>query len=189
MSYQTFYTLDWKGDTPTLEQVAQVLALTSFRSEKRAPSTIYDKPRRMEATVLSWVRILTEEDETTWHQHQADMAHVSGLWPRVDFILHLNGEDSWDFTIEYYQRGLVQPAEGRIEYPEFDPAMLTQPKRHPTDVMRPETFWGWLAQAQTGGYWAVPMAGTAQPQEKQRTPSLRIKGCCWRSQPSGTPST
>ena len=178
MSYQTVYTLEWKGNTPTLEQVAQVLALTSFRSEKRGPSTIYDTPHRMEATILSWVRILTGEDETTWYQHQADMAHVSRLWPQVDFIMHLNGEDSLDFTIEYYQRGLVQPAEGRIEYPEFDPATLEQPKRHPTDVMRPETFChqGWLALAQTGGYWAVPMAGTTQPESTGTGPTPETQG-------------
>ena len=94
----------------------------------------------MDAAIQHWANILTGEEETTWYEHEADMAHVSALWHRVEFNLYLIGEDADSCALEYYRGGLVQYAPARVEYPEFDFSLLTKPEGDPEDVKRPDTF-------------------------------------------------
>ena len=165
MGHQTTFRLEWTDDFPHILQVAQVLALTAFEHRGKDPSENRETPRRMDAATQHWASILTGEEETTWYEHEADMAHVSALWHRIEFNLYLIGEDAESCALEYYRGGLVQYAPARVEYPEFDFSLLTKPEGEPKDVKRPDTFFhlGWLARAQTGGYWAVPMATAAPP--------------------------
>ena len=164
MSYQTKYQLEWTDDLPTIPQVAQVLAVTAAEYRGQDLSKVYDTPHRMNAATQYWEEVLTGEEETTWYEHEADMAHVSALWDKVDFRLYLNGEESGDFAVEYHRDGLVQYATGRLEYPELDPELLKSPGGNPAKTNRPDTFFhqGWLAQAQTGGYWVIPIASPEQ---------------------------
>ena len=176
MSYQTKYQLEWTDDLPTIPQVAQVLALTT--AEYRGQDLSKVTPERMNAATQYWEGVLAEEEETTWYEHEADMAHVSALWDKVDFRLYLNGEESGDFAVEYYRGGLVQYASARVEYPELDPELLKSPGGDPAKTKRPDTFFhqGWLARAQTGGYWVVPMASPEQPEGAGTGPAPGAQG-------------
>ena len=165
MSNQTVFRLESKDDFPHILQVAQVLVLTASEPREKNPSEAYETPSRMDAAMRHWTDILTGDEQTTWDEHQADMAHVSALWPKVEFNLYLIGDDAESCALEYYRDGLVQCAPARVEYPEFDLELLTKPEGKPEDIIRPDTFFhrGWLLRARTGGYWAVPIAIPAQP--------------------------
>ena len=112
MSYKTVYSLEWAGDRPTMEDIVTVMVFTSNETNEDA---------------RTWRIILEGSDETTWYEHQEDMARVSRVWPGVTFTLNLNGEDSRDFLKEYYLNGKVQTAPGEIVYEKFQPEKLAEP--------------------------------------------------------------
>ena len=123
MSYNTVYSLEWPGDRPTMEDIVTVLVFTSNATNNDASQN----PGSFQEHARTWRIILEGSDETTWYEHQEDMARVSRIWPGVVFTLNLNGEDSRDFLKEYYLNGKVQTAPGEIVYEKFQPEKLAEP--------------------------------------------------------------
>ena len=72
-----------------------------------------------------WYNILDEPyDSMKWYNHDADMLHISRLWPDVVFRLEGNGEEKWDWWVKYYKNGKIQTCRAKITFDEFDEQKL-----------------------------------------------------------------
>ena len=161
MSYQTFYNLEWKDDPPDIDQVATFLALTNPALSDHRTVALFTQPEERQNETRFWKDVLQGAEETTWYTHQADMALVSRTWPHVTFTLHINGEDSNDFQIEYHRTGQVQIAPGDIVYPPFNPDKLQTPELTLGQHPEPPSFihQGVLFRQTLAGHYTVPMPG------------------------------
>ena len=163
MSYQTIYRLEWKEETPTVNEVARAIALAqpdSGLGQQRA--RLNGQSTALDGESECWEQIIEGGDETSWYQHQTDMSRVSRLWPGVLFTLHLNGEDSGDFSVEYHRDGKVHREPGEIVYAEFDPEKLetpAQPERGRDSPPEPDFFLhqGVLVQRHQHEFRAAPL--------------------------------
>ena len=158
MGYNTIYNLEWQGDQPDIDQVAAFLALTNPDLSDQRALALFTQVEDRDREINFWKDILEGADETTWYTHQADTARVSGAWPETIFTLHLNGDDSTDFQIQYHRDGLVQAAPGTIVYPPFHPDLLRAPEESPGHHPDPQTFIyrGILFRKTLTGYYAAP---------------------------------
>ena len=163
MSYNTFYNLEWDGDTPTINEVARVLALVKAGQPEGHLRGLAAEGTRFEMEVGWWVSLLEGEYETSWDEHQFDMARVSSLWPEVRFELRGHGENNEDFWIDYYLAGKVQEAPGDIVYPEFDEESLAKPTWI-EGAKAPQTRDGFIhcgvlaCYDPPRGYWVAPLS-------------------------------
>ena len=163
MSYQTVYQLEWKEETPTVNEVARAIALAqpdSGLGQQRA--RLNGQSTALDGESECWEQIIEGGGETSWYQHEADVSRVSRLWPEVVFTLYLNGEDSKDFSVEYHRNGKVHREPGEIVYAEFDPEKLetpTQPERGRDSPPEPDFFLhrGVLVQRHQHEFRAAPL--------------------------------
>ena len=109
MSYMTDYQLDWSDDTVSFEDIVAVI----MESKEGPPE--------------HWRDVLEYCEPASWNDHEADMARVSGRWPKVLFTLHGRGEDMDDFWKAYFLGGKVEVVVGEMVFPDFDPANLREP--------------------------------------------------------------
>ena len=181
MGYNTVYNLEWQGDQPDIDQVAAFLALTNPDLSDQRALALFTQVEDRDREIIFWKDILEGADETTWYTHQADTARVSRAWPETIFTLHLNGDDSTDFQIQYHRDGLVQAAPGTIVYPPFHPDLLRAPEESPGHHPDPQTFIyrGILFRKSLNGYYAAPFLpnrnrtspGPSFPNTPRPTPS------------------
>ena len=168
MSYNTVYSLEWPGDRPTMEDIVTVLVFTSNATNNDASQN----PGSFEEHARTWRIILEGSDETTWYEHQEDMARISRIWPGVVFTLNLNGEDSRDFLKEYYLNGKVQTAPGEIVYEKFQPEKLAEPNgTGPEPAVSLENSPQTMSMPQSPQHTDSPQAG---PTTADRTPEFQL---------------
>lgn len=72
---------------------------------------------------------LTEDGDTEmdakWYEYTDELREFSKLYPDALLVLYGDGENSDDFWCSYFRNGKVQCTQGRIEFDEFDEALLT----------------------------------------------------------------
>ena len=116
MSYDTTYKLEWQGSSPTPEEVAQAMAEISDGSTPG--QTDY------EDALAGWAEMIEEgRTESRWHNHQSEMAELSRRWPRVVFMLSMQGEQG-EHHRDYHLDGMVQTVQGEVAFPPFQPSEL-----------------------------------------------------------------
>ena len=120
MPYMTVYHLGWnQGSGPTLDEVISELVQNS---QKNPNDPLLIHPESY------WKRVLEGDVETTWHQHQTDVANVVSLkWPDVRFDLSGQGDEPEDNWTEHFLGGRVHRVMAQATYPPFDPEQLTEP--------------------------------------------------------------
>ena len=121
MPYLTRYHIGWNKPTgPTMEEVTQELQKKVLRGDEDDMS---DSSRGY------WEMVLTGDLNTTWYEHQVDVANIiSKKWPETRFSLHGQGDDECDEWTEYFLDGKVHRVEIDKDYPEFNPEHLTRPR-------------------------------------------------------------
>lgn len=105
MGYETSHNLNIEGDSPTITEVARMLAGRGRNSEDGA-----DRTTEWELTL--------EGRPTTWYDCTENMQDISRHWPDTLFIIRASGENPGDQWVEYHRNGQVQ----REERPPWDPA-------------------------------------------------------------------
>ena len=165
MSYNTSFRLEYKEQSPSLEEIARTLSLTEPTPLDQTPDPRFNEPRTLDLLAHYWSDVLQGEEETTWYRHQANMVTISSLWPDVTFTLYLRGEDPDDRWAEYYRNGKLQTSQAQITYDQFDPGWLTDLETSPNDLQSPEVFLhrGVLLRTHGAQYLAVPISATARP--------------------------
>lgn len=129
MGYETVYHLDCDGDSPTLTEVARLLALYEGTNAKEDRDWFFTQAGAVTESVACWERVLSGEEATLWYENEVEMARISRFWPEVTFILEGDGEQSDDLWRSYFQDGKVHAVEGRIVFTAFDPEQLRDPIR------------------------------------------------------------
>ena len=121
MPYTTRYHIGWNKPTgPTIEEVSKELAQRVQKGQEDDMSAY---------SPGCWETILEGDVNTTWFNHQMDMATiVSQKWPETRFRLQGQGDDDNDVWAEFFLGGKVQRVLGETRFPEFDPDKLTNPK-------------------------------------------------------------
>ena len=64
------------------------------------------------------------EDSAKWYDSEKDMREHSAEYPDLMFELHGEGEENEDVWIEYFKNGKMQRCQGKVVYPDFDPAKM-----------------------------------------------------------------
>ncbi len=66
------------------------------------------------------------DQESSWFNHEHDVAELSRIFPYVMFALDGKGEQYDDLWIKYFMNGKMQECRAIITYPEFDPDQLKE---------------------------------------------------------------
>lgn len=86
MGYDTTYRLHWPEDSPTMEEVCQLIAGTNY----------WKGNRQMVHDVL-------EGQPTGWHHWADDLARAAAQWPGVTFTLEGHGDDYEDIWRAFFR--------------------------------------------------------------------------------------
>ena len=180
MSYDTFFNLKWESETPTINEVARVLAMVKAGQPDGYLRGLAASQAMFEQEETWWTSILEGENETSWYEHQFDMARVSSLWPEVRFELRGHGEEHDDSWAEYYLAGKVQKAPAEIVYPEFDEESLANPTWIKA-AEAPQTRAGFVHRGVLAcydpprGYWVTPLSPGVRLGIKRREESSVVQ--------------
>ena len=181
MSYYTTFNLQWEGDTPTIDEVARVLALVKAGQPDDHVQGLAADLGKFKNEEAWWDGVLQGEYETSWYEHELDMARVSRLWPNIRFDLHGRGEGYMDFWYEYYLDGKAQQAPGDLVYPEFDASCLEEVQTPPEGVF-PSAREGFIHRGVFAwpdgqrGYWLMPLSPDVRLgiKRKEENPCVQV---------------
>ena len=67
-----------------------------------------------------YLDVLTGEAREKWYGHTKEMLKVSRAYPEITFILDVDGDDSMDFSREYFRDGKHKTAKARLVYDEVE---------------------------------------------------------------------
>ena len=134
MGYETVYHLSWDADSPTLTEVARLLALYEATASQGVQEWGFNQPGTLTESVKCWERVLSGDEEARWYENELEMARLSRFWPEVTFVLEGDGEQSDDLWRSYFRDGKVHAVEGKIVFADFDPGPTAGPNK---DIQQP----------------------------------------------------
>ena len=111
MGYYTCYSLEVRTADNSATHPKQSDILTMLREENENASYALDEEG-------------ATKDDAKWYDNEDDLKEFSKKHADALFILHGDGEGSDDFWYAYFKNGLMQIAQGRIEYDEFEESKL-----------------------------------------------------------------